>query len=130
MTILKLKKSLEAGVYNAKIDRIEEMNTKYGDAFKIIYATEDGQEASELVNMSYTKKSKLGERAWGILKDIPMNLDITQFIGAKVVIELEDRPGSDFCKVVSVKRQAGSQPTAPPQPSHDYNNMQIEESPF
>lgn len=130
MQELTLKETMEPGIYNATIEKIEEVNTKFGDALRIIYATDDGLEASELVNRNYSKKSKLGERAWAILKDMPKKLDVNQFIGAKVVIELEDRPDSDFCKVVSVKRQAGSQPTAPPQPRHDYNNMQIEESPF
>jgi len=105
MTTLKLKKTLNPGKYNATIESIEEKETKFGPTFKFVYATDDGQEASELVNMSYTKKTKLGKRVWEILREMPEELNINRLIGARVLIELEEAPDSDFCKVISVKRQ-------------------------
>jgi len=102
---MKLKKTLDAGIYNATIANIEEMETKFGPAFKFIYITDDDQEASELVNKSYTKKTKFGKRVKEILRDLPDEINHNRLVGAKVIIELEESDETDFCKVVSVRRQ-------------------------
>lgn len=113
MTTIKLKKTLDPGTYHATIASIEETETKFGPAFKFIYITDDDQEASELVNKTYTKKTKFGKRVKEILRDMPDEVNLNRLVGAKVTIELEENDDSDFCKIVSVKRQP--QPVQPVQ---------------
>jgi len=126
MELLKLRKGIEPGTYRARVDRIEQVDTKYGPAFKLIYITADEMEASELVNKNYSASTKLGKRTRELLGELPTELDPNRLLGAKVVITLEQTPGSDFSKVTAVKKQPDIQPIPKAQPVGSVN----EESPF
>lgn len=121
MENLTLREALQAGLYNATLENVEEVDTKFGAALKFIYRTDDGGEASELVNKSYSPKSKLGKRVLEMTGHLPPNIYPPNLVGSTVTITLVDGENEgDFCKIVAVKRRAQSvQPagnviTAPP----------------
>ncbi len=101
---MKLQKTLDAGIYEAQLSRIEEVDSKFGAALKFIYITDSDDEVSELVNPKYSAKSKLGKRAFELLGgELPEELELDDMIGKRARITLIDQDGSDFAKVQSVK---------------------------
>ena len=104
---MKLEKGLEPGKYTGTLVRFEEIESKFGPALKFIYETDDDQEASELINMKYSTKSKLGKRVQELLGELPEDLDLSLLIGKRVELTLIEQDESDFCKVQKVKKEDG-----------------------
>ncbi len=101
---MKLEKGIEPGTYEATLTRFEEMESKYGAAFKFIYVSDNDEEISELVNQKYSAKTKLGKRVSELLGELPEELDLSDLVGKRCRITLIEQPDSEFTKVSSVKR--------------------------
>ena len=100
--ILRLKKMLEPGVYLGRFVRYEEVDTRFGEALKFVYELETGQEVTELVNQSYSARSKLGRRVKTLLGSMPEELRLADMIGKPVRLNLVEQDNSDYLKVDSV----------------------------
>ncbi len=100
--IMKLQTGITPGTYQGRLIRIEEMESRFGPCLKFVYSTVSG-DCSELLNSRYTKKSKLGQRVYDLLQEMPSELDINALIGIPVILELVQKPDSEFCKVESVR---------------------------
>ncbi len=105
MAIMKLEKGVEPGEHKAVLERIEEHEMKYGPSLKFIYRLANNQELNELVSKIYSPKSKLGARVQTLKGELPEEMDWNQLIGIPVVLIVEKREDSDFCKISAVKKQ-------------------------
>ncbi len=97
-----LEKGLEPGRYHGTLVRFEEVESKFGRTLKFIYEADDGQEISELINVKYSPKSKLGKRVEELLGSLPEELDMEALMGKSVELTLVEQDESDFCKVQKV----------------------------
>ena len=94
---------LETGTYAATVDRVEEVEGKYGQQLRFVLALEDSDVTlSAWCSATYSDKSKLSRWVKAILGELPDELDTEALVGkpcrVTVVIRAKE-DGTQFNRV-------------------------------